>query len=1253
MASTREIPRSIRASLYIDGKPAELSIKNVQQKTNTLRRELEQVTYGTEAWSKKFEEFERHNKTLTHMRNEVKGLNGAFGFLKTEIGKIGTLAAGYLGFQFVTEQFQNIISSNAKLSDSLADVRKTTGLSEEGVRRLNTELKKIDTRSSTAQLLGLSEIAGKLGISGERDVLGFVRAADKISIALGKDLGNTEQAVNDLGKLTDLFKIKEAYGLEDALIRTGSAINSLGAAGTASEGYLVEFAKRMGGIAPQANFSIESILGLGATMDELGQPVEASATAIGQFVVGLGKDIPGFARIAGLSVKEFTAILQKDGNQALLEVLKNLNSTGTGVQGLADKMGLVGEDGARAVAALGALSNNLDKLVSRQKLANEEFAKGTSLQDEFDVKMQTFGAVLDRTGKQLHSFTSNTILSDFLKNLVFGLSQLISWGDRNMVMLVNLTKFLIIGGAAWLGYRSAILLANTALEANVARTTLARTAGIAFAGVQALLTGNITRAAAAMRALNITMAANPIGAVVAVVVALVAALALFKNSTSEAQKIQGDFNAVEAQSRKNQLDEIERINKLKQVLNDEKGSREKKLQAIKQLNAIQPSILKGLTDEEALTSKGTIAINKYILALEKKTRAEAAQAQLRKLQERNIEIETGAINDTSLWQDTKAFVKSGNINEFRENQNKFGKENALAEKSENDRRINALKERYGSDMYENDQNFNVGSVTTGGASTGGLSGGEDKKAESAKAKAARLFNDAEKERIASLARTEQAIMDSYAKEISETDEHFRKLKEKHSTNAAAVEQLEKERVSKINQINEQFRKEDAAKLQSIQSEISQMAAAAMQNDTDRQLVELQNETALKLQAMDKEESELMEKISKQEIRIRNLRAAGKNDEVKILEDAVARELAILDKSGKLREQFLLNQSAKEKRILDDAANERQLAELEAAVVSSQGTGSSLTKQSYDAQVALLDFQHKLEVANAEKTGKSVAEINARYLAARKQLEFNFENEKAEMILEGAQLVSDTMFSMMAGSRQAASDAEIASIEAQRTKELENKNLTEEQKKRINDKYDKQIKAEKLRAFKADQRAAIAQAIINGLVGVGKLWVNPGFPAAIPLAAMLGAQTAASVAMIATQKPPKYAKGGFSDRDPAGYVSQATVFRNSASGRPFEAGEAGREWIAPNWMLQDPRYANLIGMLETARMEKRSFAVGGFTGDNGGNPSSGTPDYTDLKILMMEMIKAQREANDKKVVFSFKEFEEENSNRVAIRNSAAA
>lgn len=43
------------------------------------------------------------------------------------------------------------------------------------------------------------------------------------------------------------------------------------------------------------------------------------------------------------------------------------------------------------------------------------------------------------------------------------------------------------------------------------------------------------------------------------------------------------------------------------------------------------------------------------------------------------------------------------------------------------------------------------------------------------------------------------------------------------------------------------------------------------------------------------------------------------------------------------------------------------------------------------------------------------------------------------------------------------------------------------------------------------------------------------------------------------------------------------------------GEEGREWVAPNWMIRQPKYANLIGYLESERLRGRAFATGGSTG----------------------------------------------------------
>lgn len=70
--------------------------------------------------------------------------------------------------------------------------------------------------------MGLACIAGKLGITRREDLLGFTRVADQAVAALSYDLeGNMEETVR---QLVDISK------LEDAMLKVGSALKSLGAA---------------------------------------------------------------------------------------------------------------------------------------------------------------------------------------------------------------------------------------------------------------------------------------------------------------------------------------------------------------------------------------------------------------------------------------------------------------------------------------------------------------------------------------------------------------------------------------------------------------------------------------------------------------------------------------------------------------------------------------------------------------------------------------------------------------------------------------------------------------------------------------------------------------------------------------------------------------------------------------------------------------------------------------------------------------
>src|SRR5258708_5367266 len=101
MASRNE-SRSV--NIYINGTSADQTLKQIEASSRKLRNELRQLVPGTEAFRKKVEELRSVNNRLQAIRDDINGVGGAFGWLKTEIGKLGALAVGYLGFQFITEQ---------------------------------------------------------------------------------------------------------------------------------------------------------------------------------------------------------------------------------------------------------------------------------------------------------------------------------------------------------------------------------------------------------------------------------------------------------------------------------------------------------------------------------------------------------------------------------------------------------------------------------------------------------------------------------------------------------------------------------------------------------------------------------------------------------------------------------------------------------------------------------------------------------------------------------------------------------------------------------------------------------------------------------------------------------------------------------------------------------------------------------------------------------------------------------------------
>lgn len=613
------------------------------------RAALEKAVPGTENW-------EALNRELSISRqrfNELaKQASDTRGVLMTGWEKFAGFAVAVNNVTHLISRFRGQIEqakqSWMQYDEALVDAMKTTGLSRDEIEELSAELKKFDTRTAQNELLSLARVGGKLGISGKEDLLEFVSAADKINVALKEDLGgDAEAAIGQIGKLVDIFQLKGQMGLERAMLSVGSAINELGAASTANEGYIVNFTNRLAGIAPNASISIDKILGLASTLDANAQAAETAATAIGQTITAMFKKTETFAQIAKMPFEEFRNLLETDVNAALIKVLEGMK----GDQGLFDIVDAMGEmhlNGQRATTVLGALANNVEMLKEQQSLANEAFMDGTSLTNEFNTKNESATAVLEKTKKALEEqwvelgqklTPALNAATSATTGIVSIVNQAIAIGIKYKAVIIAITAAyaaMNLASAAKIVYdklrhfysaqNRADLLMEASLLQGCTKATMLQCAA------QNLLAGNVIGAAKAFKALGKAMLANPLGLIAAAVGALAGGIGTLVSKSREATKELRELNKrtvdttssfVKAQA------EIDKERKSLEELKDAatkaaEGSDERK-RAIDKINELYGDYLPNLLTEKTSNEELGTALKNVNTQLEQKIKLQARE----------------------------------------------------------------------------------------------------------------------------------------------------------------------------------------------------------------------------------------------------------------------------------------------------------------------------------------------------------------------------------------------------------------------------------------------------------------------------------------------------------------------------------------------------------------------------------------------------------------------------------------------------
>lgn len=1131
------------------------SLNETRTTASRLRNELSRMSENDPGFQQRVEMYAQANKELETQRGKIGLLGQAW---KSFWQEARTVAMGVIVGNTIQAALQTalgyvtgIVTGAAKLSDQLADIQRVTGLTTDEVIKLNSSFKTIDTRTSVSELRDMAIVAGKLGIAKD-DILGFVTATDKLKVALGDELGDVNAITTELGKILNVFEGKITG---EGISRLGNAIVDLANKGVASGPFLVEFTQRVAGIAKASNLSLGAVIGLAAGMEESGQKVESSSTAIQKLLTTIASDLPKAAKIAGAKtaeeVKQFSDLFAKAPQEALLKYAAGLQKNKTTFAEIASAFKDAGEEGARVISTLATLGQKTDFFKQKINDATTALQGNSEIEEAFRLKNENLGGSLDRLSKNFASlFTS----SSFQQGAKVAVNVLNSFVDviKSSVKFVGDHKLLI----ATLGaiYAAATVQIKTLTLATIAKNIVekasaiisAATAGayVIFTTVVEAFTGRIKLATAAQIIWNTvtSLGAGPLGILLLAIGGIVLATEKLFGSTTRltaAQRVQAEVAKRVAD------DTVETQNKIKiltGVLADNNVSLDNRKKALQALIAISPDYLKGLTLENINTAEGKKILEGYNTALIKNAQLKAKSALLdeeSKDQAKNTldllkQVKIAHLEDqfAGISKEIETAAPGKAVQGFLDLRGSGPFAAKLKEFVQQSEDIKVLTDDLTAAAKKKVEDV-TGVTNTGGAAPTDAIGKLEKLRQTLKD----LQDQREKA-------TDDKSIATFNKQIKETEDAIAKLEG---------------RTTKLGGSG----KKAATDLKSLEEELRQLATSLLPEDTRAERFEKEIETLndkyAKLRDKAHGNNQLLLQIEQlyQLERQKLIEKFAREDEknfAEALQNRKEKEAA----AARQREQFLNGIRPILEKALQSNAKDSGAIDQDVLLRDQLNIDQNAGKARRDAALKLLDDQKQQAIRkkNEELAALGENEVNQKKLIEdqkaqieeefrkkRKELEISFFVELTDQLLNWANqsLQIITTFSDIKSQKENAELARDKAINEKKKANLDKRlkaglisqlqyDREAERMQKLQDAKEKEIR---LKQFKRDQRAQVVQAIMSGAAAVvSTLAARPGSLDILTLGAFRAinigltvAATAAQVAKIASEKPPAFARGG--------------------------------------------------------------------------------------------------------------------------------
>lgn len=431
---------------------------------------------------------------------------------------------------------------------AMADVRKVVDFdTPQQFAQMNEDVLKLSTNLPMAadDIAKIVAAGGQAGIA-RQDLMQFAEDAVKMGVAFDV---TAEQAGDMMAKWRSAFKLNQ-----QDVVALADKINYLGNTTAASAPLISDVVTRIGPLGEIGGVASGEIAALGASMIATGVQSDVAATGIKNLILGMTagegatKSQAAAFQQLGFDAADMAKRMQTDAKGAIMDVFRALQSLPKDQQAsvLADLFG------KESIGAIAPLLTNLDALESNFKKVGDASQYAGSMEAEYQARSRT-------TANQLQ-LAKNAIvavgigigsallpaINGVLNAIIPVVSAFANWAQQNQ----GIVQTMVALAASFAGV---LLAARTLLAIRAGFNMLKETARLFYTVNQngqivlrgAAMASNIFKAglsglgtafrlaATGARALALALMANPIIAIVAVIIAVVAAIIYFWNTNEQ------------------------------------------------------------------------------------------------------------------------------------------------------------------------------------------------------------------------------------------------------------------------------------------------------------------------------------------------------------------------------------------------------------------------------------------------------------------------------------------------------------------------------------------------------------------------------------------------------------------------------------------------------------------------------------------------------------------------------------------------